>query len=70
MSKTDGDKPGDARRKAFAGWMDDEGKTFLGTIRETHRGIAEHVLWRAFTAGERHGRAKLDSILSHGRREA
>lgn len=61
---------GDDRRKAFAEWMDDEGKTFLGALRETHRRLAEQFLWNAFKAGERHGRAQLDAILSHGRREA
>ena len=61
---------GDARRKAFEAWMMDEGKTFLGTIRETHRRLAEQVLWNAFKAGERHGRDQINSILSHGRREA
>ena len=61
---------GEARRKAFAEWLQEEGKAFADSLRETHRGLAEHVLWRAFTAGEKHGRAKLDSILSHGRRQA
>jgi len=62
---------GEARSKAFQAWMEEEdGKTFLGTLRETHRDLATHVLLRAFTAGERHGRAQLDAILSHGRREA
>ena len=61
---------GDASRKAFQAWIMDEGHGFLGTLRETHRRLAEQVLWCAFTAGERHGRSKLDAILSHGRREA
>lgn len=44
----------DARRKAFDAWMEDEGKPFLGTLNETHRRLAEHVLWNAFKAGEKH----------------
>jgi hypothetical protein len=70
MSKTDGDNEAEPRRSAFWEWMEAEGKPFLGTLRETHRDIARHVLLRAFTAGERHGRAQLNAILSHGRREA
>ena len=70
MSKTDGDKAGEARRSAFWEWMEDEGNAFIGTLGEKHRTLAKHALWRAFTAGERHGRAQLDAILSHGRREA
>ena len=61
---------GDARRRAFGEWMEAEGKTFLGTLGEEHRRLAEHVLWRAFGAGEKHGRDQLDAILSNGRREA
>jgi hypothetical protein len=66
MSKTDGDKAVEARRKAYEEWMEDEGNAFIGTLGEKHRRLAEHVLWNAFKAGEKHGRAKLDDILSKG----
>lgn len=61
---------GEARRRAYEEWMEEEGNAFIGTLGEKHRRLAEHVLWRAFTAGERHGRTQLDRILSHGRGEA
>jgi hypothetical protein len=69
---------GEARRKAFAAWMREEGNGIVNEVGDAPRicadmgnkRLVEHYLWRAFTAGERHGRAKLDSILSHGRREA
>lgn len=48
---------GEARRKAFASWMEEEGKAFADSLRDPHKGLAEHALWRAFTAGEKHGRA-------------
>lgn len=61
---------GDARRKAFAAWMREEGDTSVESFKEADHRLVQHFLWRAFTAGERHGRAQLDSILSHERREA
>lgn len=61
---------GDARRKAFAVWLADEGQDALATLPEETRGYIEHHFWTAFKAGEKHGRAQLDAILSHGRREA
>jgi hypothetical protein len=69
---------GEARRKAFATWMREEGNGIVEEVGDepkicadmANNRLVEHYLWRAFTAGERHGRAKLDSILSHGRREA
>lgn len=56
-------KAGYASRKAFQAWIMDEGHGFLGTLRETHRRLAEQVLWCAFTAGERHGRTQLDDRI-------
>ena len=61
---------GDARRKAFCSWLADEGWDALDTLPDEMKGYIEHHFWRAFTAGEKHGRAQLDAILSHGRREA
>lgn len=68
----------DARQKAFAEWMREEGSEILdvlgGMVLEMPPGYAKGrlalVFWNAFKAGERHGRAQLDAILSHGRREA
>ena len=63
----------DARRKAFAEWKADEadpGINRLGLEVFGQRELVEHLIWRAFIAGERHGRAQLDAILSNGRREA
>lgn len=61
---------GEARRKAFAAWMEDEGDETVESFTSSDHRLVQQALWRAFTAGERHGRAKLDAILSHGRREA
>lgn len=73
MSKTDGDKASFERCKAFEEWKADEadpGINRLGLEVFGQRELVEHLIWRAFTAGERHGRAQIDAILSHGRREA
>lgn len=78
MSKTDGDKAGDSRRKAFAAWMREEGNGIVNEVGDepkicadmANKRLVEHYLWRAFRAGDKHGRAQLNSILSHGRREA
>lgn len=61
---------GDARRKAFSEWMREDGNDFPASLSQEQATLATHYLWRAFTAGEKHGRAQLDAILSHGRREA
>lgn len=69
---------GDARRKAFAEWMREEGSEILDVlgrmVLEMPPGYAKGrlalVFWNAFKAGEHHGRAQLDAILSNGRREA
>lgn len=61
---------GEARRRAFGVWLADEGADALATLPDEIRGYIEHHFWRAFTEGERHGRAQLDAILSNGRREA
>ena len=61
---------GEARRKAFAKWLADEVVDALATLPDKMRCYIEHHFWRAFTAGEKHGRAQLDAILSKGRREA
>ena len=61
---------GDARRKAFATWMREEGDETVESFKESDHRLVQHALWRAFTAGERHGRAQLDAILSAGRRGA
>lgn len=61
---------GEASRKAFGVWLAGEGQDALATLPEEMRGYIEHHFWNAFKAGERHGRAQLDAILSNGRREA
>jgi hypothetical protein len=61
---------GEARRKAFAAWMREEVDETCESVSKTDNALVQHALWRAFTAGERHGRAQLNAILSHGRREA
>lgn len=61
---------GDARRKAFAEWMREDGNDLPASLTQDQATLATHYLWRAFTAGEKHGRAQLDAILSHGRGEA
>ena len=61
---------GEARRKAFAAYMGEDGDLLSSSLSHEQAKLAEHFLWRAFIAGEKHGRAQLDAILSHGRREA
>lgn len=61
---------GESRRKAFGEWMREDGDDLPASLPQDQATLATHYLWRAFTAGERHGRAQLDAILSHGRREA
>jgi hypothetical protein len=69
---------GEARRQAFAAWMREEGNGIVEEVGHApkicgdmpNNRLVEHYLWRAFTAGERHGRAQLNAILSHGRGEA
>lgn len=61
---------GDARRKAFAEWMLEEGDDSVESFKDADHRVIQQVLWNAFKAGERHGRAQLDATLSNGRREA
>ena len=61
---------GDARRKAYLRWFAGEGVDSVATLPSEMRGYIAHHFWNAFKAGERHGRAQLDAILSNGRREA
>lgn len=61
---------GKARRKAFAEWMLDEGDGSVESFKDADHRVIQQALWNAFKAGERHGRAQLDAILSNGRREA
>jgi len=59
---------GDARRKAFGEWMREEGIDALQRFDFPDHTILQQFFWNAFRAGERHGRAQLDAILSNGRR--
>lgn len=61
---------GEARRKAFAEWMRKEGNDSVESFKDADHRVIQQALWNAFKAGERHGRAQLDAILSNGRREA
>lgn len=60
---------GDARRKAFAEWMREEGDDSVESFKDADHRVIQQALWNAFKAGERHGRAQLDAILSEGRGE-
>lgn len=54
------------RREAFAPWMSDEGSDMIDNVLDIanldqEQGVymlkmMEHALWRAFTAGDNHGR--------------
>lgn len=57
---------GAKRREAFAPWMNDEGSDMIDNVLDIanpdqQQGVymlkmMEHALWRAFTAGDNHGR--------------
>ena len=55
---------GEARRKAFAAYMGEDGDLLSSSLSHEQAKLAEHFLWRAFIAGEKHGRAQLDARRS------